>query len=417
MVRTIHKARFVIVEPDLVLEEAAVHVCDPGRICRVEPWQGQPSGPAAELVDWGSSVIMPGFVNAHTHLELTRLHNELTPPGSFTAWLTEVVRRRRDWTREEYVESARKGARMALASCTTLVGDVSASGLTKGALSGEKLRKVIFEEALALAPEGAGPALAALETRVTPDEADPLLTSGASPHAPYSVSPQLYRGAAELARRKSIPLATHLAETRAELELLRTGTGEFRDFLTRLEVMPSGWMPPGLAPVLYLDSLGVLDHSPLLIHCNYLDEDSIARILSRRCSVAYCPRSHAYFGHEKHPIRRLLDAGINVALGTDSLASNDSLSMLDEMRFLCRNRKDLKSDEIFRSATLNGAAALGFGGVLGRLRRGYWADIAILSLPEGTSAKHLINQILEGAGECAATLVRGEIAWKRQSEH
>ncbi len=367
----------------------------------------------APVMDWGSSVILPGLVNAHTHLELTRLHKQLTGAGCFTEWLSQVVRRRRDWTRKEYADSARQGADMALASGTTLVGDVSASGLTRKALESGKLRKIVFEEALALAPEGAETALAALEARILKDEPDPLSTGGVSPHAPYSVSPQLYRGIARIARQRAIPLATHLAETRAELEFLQSGTGEFRDFLTRLGVLPPGWTPPCLAPVAYLDSLGVLEQSPLLIHCNYLDPDSIARILGRRCSVAYCPRSHAYFGHEAHPVRQLLNAGVNVALGTDSLASNDSLSMLDEVRFLSRERKDLRGEEIFRMATLNGASALGFGGVLGRLRRGYWADMTVISLPENTSSKYLISQILEGAGECIGTVVQGEVAWRK----
>jgi cytosine/adenosine deaminase-related metal-dependent hydrolase len=103
--------------------------------------------------------------------------------------------------------------------------------------------------------------------------------------------------------------------------------------------------------------------------------------------------------------------GINVALGTDSLASNESLSVLDEMRFLFRNRKDLKCDEIIRMATLNGAVALDFGNLLGRLRRGYWADMTVLRLPEGLADRNIEAQLLEGAGECLATIVQGRIAW------
>jgi aminodeoxyfutalosine deaminase len=415
MIRTIHRAKFVLAEADLLLQDAAVHVCDPGRICRVEPWSKAESGPDVDVIDWGPAVLMPGLVNAHTHLELTRLHNELTGLGSFTQWLSEVVRRRRDWNDEDYAASVRKGAQMALASGTTLVGDITASGVSGPALSGHKLRRVLFEETLGLAPAAAGAVLATLKTRLDRLASDPLLTHGVSPHAPYSVSPDLFRAVADLARSSSLPLAIHLAETRAETEFLLSGTGEFREFLSRLGVLPEGWQPPGLGPVQYLASLGLLPQSPVLIHCNYLDAASIARIFQCRCSVVYCPRSHAFFGHDRHPVRELLDAGINVALGTDSLASNDSLSMLEEIRFLCRHRKDLRTEEILRMATLNGAAALHFGGKLGRLRRGFWADMTVLGLSEKVGAKCLGTQILEGAGDCIATIVGGEVAWRKNA--
>jgi aminodeoxyfutalosine deaminase len=411
MIRTVHKAKFVLAEPDLLLQDAAIHVCDPGRISRVEPWQGGKIDPDGEFYDWGSAVIIPGLVNAHTHLELTNLGGSLDATISFTGWLTKVVQKRRNWVREDYLSSVRAGAGMAVRSGTTTVGDISAGGLTAKALSGSKIRRVIFEEVLGLAPAAAITCMNTLEGRLSAAEPDPLLTHGISPHAPYSVSPALYRSMAEMAREKSLPLATHLAETRAEIDFLRNGTGEFRDFLSNLGVLPEGWAAPGQSPLQYMDSLGLLDLSPLLIHCNYLDPESIARILGRRCSVIFCPRSHDFFGHEPHPVRKLLDSGINVGLGTDSLASNPSLSMLDEMRFLFSKRKDLKSEEIVRMATINGAAALGFGGALGRLRRGYWADMAVLRVPENTSPKYLTAQILEGLGDCQATLVKGEFAW------
>ncbi len=365
------------------------------------------------MVDWGWAVLAPGFVNAHTHLELTRLGGELTGASSFTHWLSQVVQKRRSWSREDHVSSVKAGAAMALESGTTLVGDISASGMSIKALTDSGLRRVIFEEVLGLAPAAAPAGIATLETRLANADPDPLLTHGISPHAPYSVSTTLYRGISELARRKALPLATHLAETRAELEFLKSGTGEFRNFLSSLGVLPEGWAAPGQSPIQFMDSLGVLDNSPLLVHCNYLDTDSIARILGRRCSVVYCPRSHAFFGHDPHPVRALLDSGINVALGTDSLASNHSLSLLDEIRFLFRNRKDLTSEEIIRMATVNGAAALGFGGLLGRLRRGFWADFTVLRLQEKTSPKYLTTQILDGMGEVEATLVRGAIVWQR----
>jgi cytosine/adenosine deaminase-related metal-dependent hydrolase len=410
MIRTIHRAKYVLAESDLTLSDAAVGVSEQGRISRVETWTAPPR--TTDVIDWGSVVLIPGFVNAHAHLELTRL-GTLAPFASFTDWLRQLMTGRSRWTDEEYRASTRQGARLALETGTTLVGDVSASGLTQEALETEKLRKLVFEEIVGFRPERVPEVVASLETRLARIEADPLLGLGVSPHAPYSVSDQLFHAAVEIAARLDLPLAVHTAETRAELEFLEGGTGEFRDLLEELGVLPDGWRAPGVSPVVYLAQLGILDRPAVLIHGNYLDADSMKLIRRSDSSVVYCPRSHAFFGHEAHPTRQLLDIGVNVALGTDSLASNDSLSMLDEVRFLFDRRKDIKPEEIFRMATLNGAAALGFGGVLGRLRRGYWADFAVLEVPESASPRNLAAQILEGAGTCVATVVRGEIGWRR----
>jgi cytosine/adenosine deaminase-related metal-dependent hydrolase len=414
MIRTIHRAKYVFAEADLLLPDAAVHVSVPGRISRVEPWPSGSTHLDAEVIDWGSALILPGLVNAHTHLELTRLHGQLTNFTSFTDWVSQLIRIRQPWTREEYVQSTRQGAKMALAAGTTLVGDVSASGASWEALKLEKLRKVVFEEVRSPVPELAAEKILELEQQLDSIRTDELLSIGISPHAPYSVSEELYLAAYALARRRGLLLALHVAETEGEVEFLLTGTGEFEKFLMAKGVLVANWKPPGLAPITYFEKLKILHQPALLIHCNYLDKNSMAIILRSRSSVVYCPRSHAFFGHKKHPVRELMDLGVNVALGTDSLASNDSLSILDEMRFLFEKRRDLRTDEIFRMATLNGAAALGFQGFLGRLRRGHWADLTIVDLPNDPGPKNLTTQILEGAGEIVATVVRGEIAWKRQ---
>ncbi len=416
MIRTIYRAQFVLAEADFLLQDAAVHVCDPGRISRVEPSHTKLSSHDIRVIDWGRAIIMPGLVNSHTHLELSLLAGRITQPTNFVDWLSQVVQERRKWTPEQYAESVRAGATSALRSGTTLVAEISAGGFSRQALLPEPIRKAVFEEAVALAPERAAESLTEVERRLQEAEPDSLTTLGVSPHAPYSVSPRLYRELAALARRRGILLTTHVAETREELEFLEAGTGPFAGFLGSLGALPGGWAPPKLDPIPYLEVLGVLEQSPLLAHCNYLDAHSMAVIQRTRSSIAFCPRSHAYFGHENHPVRQCLDLGINVALGTDSLASNTTLGMLDEMRFLCRSRKDLKCEEIFRMATLNGATALNLGRVLGRVRRGYWADLTVLRLPEEAGGRNLLAQILEGAGECIATIVKGEIVWQRDED-
>ncbi|MEJ2246652.1 MAG: amidohydrolase family protein, partial [Acidobacteriota bacterium] len=234
-----------------------------------------------------------------------------------------------------------------------------------------------------------------------------------SPPSPYSVSGELYRSLSALAHRRKIPLTTHVAETESEIQFLETGTGEFRDFLQALNVFPTGWNPPGLHPISYLHSLGVLGPNCLLIHCNYMDPDSIDLVAKSGSSIAYCPRSHAFFDHPQHPVRELLDAGINITLGTDSLASNTTLSMLDEIRFLYKERKDLKSEEILKAATINGAKALNYGNSIGTLKSGCRADMTVLEVPPNMKPYRVPDQILEGAGKCIGTVVEGRIAFKQ----
>jgi cytosine/adenosine deaminase-related metal-dependent hydrolase len=414
MIRTIHRAKYVLAESDLLLADAAVHVSDPGRISRVEPWTGPPRALEAEVLDWGSAVIIPGLVNAHAHLELTGLAGQLANLGSFSSWIRGLVAARSALGLDDVRAALGSGARQALAGGTTLLADVSSLGVSQEVLELETLGKVVFEEVIGFRPELAPQALASLETRLTRVEPDPLLELGVSPHAPYSVSPELFRAAASLAALHDLPVAVHTAETRSELEFLAAGSGELREMLEEFGALPPDWRCPGLAPIAYLEQLGLLERPMLIVHGNYLDEESIGRILRSRSTVVYCPRSHAFFGHDPHPVRRLLDAGVNVALGTDSLASNESLSLLDEVRFLFERRKDLRPEEIVRMATVNGAAALGFAGLLGRLRRGTWADMAVVELPESISPRRLLAQVLEGAGTCIATVVRGRMAWRRE---
>jgi cytosine/adenosine deaminase-related metal-dependent hydrolase len=319
---------------------------------------------------------------------------------------------RRSWTTTDFLLSATEGLRLSLASGTTLAGDITSSGVGWNAGSGLNLRRIVFKEVLALSPDRVDFTLSQLNPFFKKATLNPFLIHGVSPHAPYSVSPELYRRSSELARHRRMLLTTHVAETQAELEFLQTGTGEFRSFLEERGVLPDNWKPPELPPIPYLDALGVLGPLCLLVHCNYLDKPSISRIAKTRSSVVYCPRSHDFFGHKNHPVRQLLDSKINVALGTDSLASNSSLSMIDEMRFLFRKRKDLKPEEIFRAATVNAAAALQCGNILGRLRRSYWADMAVLEIPNNLKPRHLVCQILEGAGTCIGTVIQGKIVFK-----
>ena len=409
--KIIHRARFVLIRPEILMENAAVAVSEDGRVLDVysQPAKRMESG--TELVDWGDAVIMPGLVNAHTHLELTALHRRLTDFSSFTDWALRLINERREWTPEEYRRSSEKGARLALMSGTTLAGDI-ASGNGWDALSGDYPRRVVFEETLGLDPALAETAIAKIHALFNLSDrgvARPLQVHAVSPHAPYSTSGELYRHAVALAQRRKTPWTTHAAETPEELRFFEKGDGAFREFLKRLGALPENWRAPGAHPVAWLDALDILSPLCMLVHCNYLDDDAITRIARLKSSVVYCPRSHAFFGHEKHPVRQLLDAGVPVALGTDSLASNDSLSMIDEMRYLYARRKDITPEEILRAATIHGASALGFTNRLGCLTPEFFADFVVLNLPPEIKSGRLTDQILEGAGDWRATVINGRI--------
>lgn len=415
MTPILHRAPYALLHATRLLENAAILVSDVGRILRVGEGRRFKASASCKVLDWEGAILMPGLVNAHAHLELTDLQNRVTGFVSFTDWIAKLMQQRQPWTREQYQASARKGARLALESGTTLIGDIAAGGCGWDAVQGEGVRRVVFEEVLSLSPDRVEPVLAQLNRIFLQAAPEPLQVHGVSPHAPYSVSAELYRRTAALAQKQGRILATHAAETQSEIQFLQTGSGEFRDFLVTLGALPADWEPPASSPIAYLDALQVLGPNCLLVHCNYLDEDAVRRIARSRSSVVYCPRSHAFFGHANHPIRRLLDAGVPVALGTDSLASNHSLSMLDEMRFVFSRRADIGAEEIFAAATATGAAALQLGDRLGRLDAGCQADMAVLELPRNLPTRRLLHQILEGAGECLATVVRGRVAWQKEN--
>jgi len=225
MNKTIHRAKYVMAEAGSLLSNAAVHVSAAGRILRVEPWQGKPPDAGVSVIDWGTALIMPGLVNAHTHLELGFLDRRLDRTAEFTHWLAQLINKRQAVDDARLAESVREGALQRLSSGTTLVGDISSAGVSRPALKPSLVRRVVFEEALFLAPERAAEVMGPLKLRLEAAEPGGLTECGISPHAPYSVSPELYRLTAALARERRIPLATHVAETRSEQEFLRNGAG------------------------------------------------------------------------------------------------------------------------------------------------------------------------------------------------
>lgn len=375
------RAKYLISTPGRCIENGAVAV-EGANIHRVGLWGELEALPGIEkIIDLGNAVIMPGLINTHTHLELTNLHNRIKPTRNFTHWVFQVIGARMRWKDEDYVSSIEKGAKLSIESGVTTVADISNTGHAFSVLKKSPLRKIVYKEIIGLKPEQAADIMKKLKEEIPQIKTDELLSVGLSPHAPYSVSRELYQAACGFAGESRLPVCTHLAETLDEIEFLTKGTGIFPAFLRQIRALPEGWKPPETTPIRYLNEMGVINNHTLLIHCNYVSDEEVAIIQSSGASVVFCPGSHRFFGHTNHPVRRFLDAGINVGIGTDSLASNESLSVLDELKYLSANHT-LSPQTLISMATVNGAKAIGLESQVGQLREGFEADICGVGLPE-----------------------------------
>jgi aminodeoxyfutalosine deaminase len=336
-------------------------------------------------LDLGNVAVLPGLVNAHTHLDLTGLRGLVPPRADFTSWLRAVIRHRREQTREQIDADIRTGLAESVAYGTTLLGDIAAGGQSWNVLADAPIRAVVFYELLGLTPARARQSWHSARQWLRDHQATATCRPGLSPHAPYSVHHRLFRHTANFSRRHHLPIMTHLAETPAEIELLAARRGPFVDFLSELGV----WHPRGVvnSPD---DVVSAYRHvTALFAHGNYLPPHAH---FGPGNTVVYCPRTHAAFGPPPHPFREFLAAGVHAALGTDSLASNPDFDILGEIRFLRRHYPDVPGPQLLRMGTLAGAEALGWKSETGSLEAGKSADLIVLPLPDrdGTDPHELV---------------------------
>lgn len=409
------RSKYLILNPERCIENGAVAV-NGTKIYRTGTFDEiKALAGIDKIIDLGNAVIIPGFINIHTHLDLTSLHNHIKPTNNFTHWVFQLIGARIRWKEGDYTSSIEKGIKLCIEAGTTTVADIANTEYSFSVLKKSPLRKVVYKEVIDLNPDHAKDVLAKIQSELLTHEygTDILFRAGLSPHAPYSVSKELYEAVARFARQTGMFLCTHIAETQDEIEFLAKGTGNFPAFLRQLRAMPANWQPPGLTPIEYLKGTGILDNHPILIHCNYITEEEISLMKFFRASVAFCPRSHRFFGHTNHPVRKLLEAGITVGLGTDSLASNDTLSILDEMKFLSLHYA-ISPQTLLSMATINGAKALGLESHVGQIREGFEADLCGIRLPDG-SQKDVYSQLFDAASKNIFTLISGSICYQASS--
>ena len=396
------RAKYVMPNSRTVIENGAVaihgsKIVDIGRYPTIRS-----SGPSP-IYDLGEATLTPGLVNAHTHLDLTSGADSVQRTPKFTDWVFQIVGKR---TPSAIGPSVREGVQQSLVGGVTTVGDIDGTGGSVQILRDTPIRKVVFFEVLGFSGDSNATGRARLATYLGDlPVSDSLLTPALSPHAPYSTSAEIYRECVA----SGLSVCTHIAETKEELEFLSSGTGAFVGYLEAFGISTVGWPPPQATPMQYMKTLGVLRTNSLLAHCNHLTDADVGLLAESGASVVFCPRSHHYFYHTDHPVRQLIERGINVAIGTDSLASNWSLSLLDELKFLTRTQPCIRPERLFDMVTYNGAKALGLEKV-GRLEKGWQADVIAVKIPnDGRSA---IEQILDSSSESLLTVVSGKVCYR-----
>lgn len=341
-------------------------------------------------IDLGATVLMPGFVNAHTHLELSHLSGAVPGEKGFVSWVAEQLRVRETRPVEE-IPTAIQKAIASLRDCgTAAVADVSNSLAAVAPLRESGMHGVVFHEILGFDPAKARAVADQTKSMRALVEPGPRFRIEVAAHAPHSISRELMAHLLKDGGVRSI----HVAESKAEDDFLMTGRGEWREFLDS-RVGPIAFEAPGLRPVPYLDSLGVLTPGLLAVHCVRVDESDVRLLAARRAVAVVCPRSNEFLGNGVPPLALLLAHGVSLALGTDSLASCPSLDVLEDARLLARKFPRVPRAAILHALTRGGAMALGFDH-LGEIREGSFAAFAAVAF-DGVPPKDPLGFVLDEA--------------------
>jgi cytosine/adenosine deaminase-related metal-dependent hydrolase len=374
-----------------------------------------PRFPGAGIQNFGASVILPGLINAHSHLELTVMRGFLEgEEQDFFAWLRKLTIARLAMTPDDLFVSATCGAIEAVRAGITCVGDSSSfAAQSMKALREIGLRGTVYQESFGPDAKLAHDNVAKLRDqlaalRVLESE---IVRAGVSPHAPYTVSAPQLELISRLAIDEKLPLMMHAAESASEQSFMMEGTGAFADNLRSRSIE---WKAPGISTIQYLSRLGVLDTKPLLAHCITVDDEDIAVIKSSGAGIAHCPKSNAKLGHGRAPFAKFIAAGVRVGLGSDSVASNNNCDLIEEARFAtllgrvsearpsgraalahdaiadARASDTVSADQALFAATLGGARVLDLDNRIGALAAGMQADLIAVGL-EGVHQRPVSN--------------------------
>jgi cytosine/adenosine deaminase-related metal-dependent hydrolase len=370
--------------------------------------------PGVEVRELGDTVVVPGLVNAHAHVELSFMSGDAPAGGTFMSWIRDLVAKRAHVEVAQAAEAATKAIGTMVLRGTVAVGDVANGTWAAALLARSSLHGLAFHEVFGFRAAETEAILNAAASRLEQIDADPEVRAAAgrfttvlTPHAAHTTSSPLLKALGGRAVASGEVLSIHVAETEEEAQLLRDGTGAFKDFLIERDAWEPGWKAPGLTPVEYLDRLGVLTPRTLAVHCVHLDHQDVSRLQARGVTVVTCPRSNQRLGVGKAPVPKLMASGIPVALGTDSLASSPDVDVFTEIAHLRQEHPGLSPAAALRIATLNGARALGLSHELGSIEVGKLALLAVVGLNDPN------DEPLEAVTWSSETIAKlDEAAWE-----
>ena len=350
-----------------------------GSVSEIPPRFDSPGRRPPGAADNRPVAVLPGMVNAHAHLELSWMRGQVPPSGSMPQWASGLISLR-GTSAIDPLPAIESAIAEASATGTTLIGDVANTAATHAPLARSGLSAVIFRELLGFRVGEPSTTIRDAQAELDALTKSPRVRTALVPHAPYSVSTPLL--AALGAHSPDRPLSIHLGESAAEVEFLRTGGGPWREVLDAVGAWNPAWQAPRSGPVDYMERLGLLGSRLLAVHCVQLTDLELTQLARAGATIVTCPRSNEWTGAGVPPIARFYDCGARVAIGTDSLASVESLSMFDEVAAVRRLAPEVRAARILRSATLDGAAALGFDD-LGTIEPGKRSTLLSVRLPPG----------------------------------
>ncbi|MCD4721291.1 MAG: amidohydrolase family protein [Desulfobacula sp.] len=350
--RQLHRAGWIIVDPITIIENGFIEI-ENGFIRGVHK-----GTPKEKSIDHGPGVLMPPLVNAHLHLELSALKDSLPFDKGFKVWVKMLLEKREALGEEKLIKEAQNSVRDLIKSGNLYVGDISTLGITKSIIEDSALNGVCFHEFLG---SDIQPFFA---------QKNDYVSFSVAGHAPHTTSPQLLKALKKTSKSEGLPFSIHVAESDDEAEFINERKGQWANFLTSRGIDWSSWDIGSKTPVRYINDMGLLDPLTLVVHLLNLNDKDTEILTRSKAKVCVCPRSNQNLHGKLPDIEKMITAGIQPALGTDSLASCESLNIFDEMGFVQNHYPRLDPATIFSMGTINGARALGLERLTGTLSKG-----------------------------------------------